>query len=70
VDQESTTGFEPNNQILAAAVDGRDTLAFELRRHRGRLEWTHEAGVGDLDRLEASADQVRLECETDRLDLG
>ena len=70
VNQESATGFESNNQILTTTLDRRDALAFELGRHRGWLVRTHEPCVADLDALEASADEMRLERETDRLDLG
>jgi hypothetical protein len=70
VNQENTTGFEPNNQILAATIERRDALPFELGGDGRRLERTHESGVVDLDTLEATADEVRLERETDRLDLG
>src|SRR6185503_12273627 len=69
VDQENPTGFEPNNQILAAAFQRCDTLAFELCSDGDRLEGTDEPRVVDVDLLEAPADDMRLECETDRLDL-
>src|SRR5206468_5903314 len=70
VDQENATGFESDNQILAAALQRSDPLALELRGDRERLERPDEPRVVDLDALERAADDVRLECETDRLDLG
>jgi hypothetical protein len=69
VDQENPPGFEPNNQILAAAVERRDALPLELRRHRERLERADEPRVVDLHPLERATDDVRFERETDRLDL-
>jgi hypothetical protein len=70
VNQESPTGLEPNNQILAATLEGFDAFTFELGGDRGRLERPDEARIIDLDALEPTADQVRLERETNRLDLG
>jgi hypothetical protein len=70
VDQETSTGFEPNNQILASALERTDSLTFELRRDRLRLERTHEPRIPDLDFVEPPADDKWLECETNRLDLG
>ena len=70
VDQENATGFEANNQILAATLDGRDPFALELGGDGDRLERTDEARIGDLDSIEPPPDQLRLECEADRLDLG
>src|SRR6476659_839126 len=69
VDQENTTALEPNNQILAAALDGRDVLPFELGRHLGGLVRTHEARVVDPHPLEAAADERGLELPADALDL-
>jgi hypothetical protein len=69
VNQESATRLEPDNQILAAALQCGNALAFELRRDGERLEWAHEPWVGDVDLFERAADDVRLERETDRLDL-
>ena len=48
VNQERPTRFEPHNQILAAAIDGRDPLAFELARDLDRIERARQARVGDL----------------------
>jgi hypothetical protein len=69
VNQENTTRLEPNNQILATALQGGDAFAFELGRDCERFERADEPRVGDLDALEGAADDVRLECEPDRLDL-
>ena len=70
VDQQNAAGLEPNDQVLATALESGDALALQLRRDRNRLERAHESGVVDLDVLERSADDVRDERETDRLDLG
>jgi hypothetical protein len=70
VDQESATGVEPNNQILAATLQRGNALAFELGGHRTRLEGADETRIVNLDSLERAANEVRLEREPDRLDLG
>src|SRR5829696_6644762 len=46
VDQEHTTGFEPNNQILAAPLEGCDGLSLELCRDLAghvRRDWRNVA---------------------------
>jgi hypothetical protein len=70
VNEKSPTGLEPNNQILAATLEGFDPFAFEFGGDRNRLERTDKARIIDLDSLEPTADEVRLERETNRLDLG
>ena len=70
VDQKSTTGLEPNNQILAATLERRDPFPFELGGDGRCLERTHEPRVLNVDVLEAAAHEMRLEREPDRLDLG
>src|SRR2546422_6114415 len=70
VNQENTPALEPNNQILAATLERRDLLAGELGRHLGRILWARQARVGDVDVLEATADEYRRETASDRLDLG
>src|SRR5437763_12938445 len=69
VDQENSTALESNNEILAAPLDGRHALPFELGRHLGRVVRTDEAGVVDGDALEASTYESRLELPADALDL-
>src|SRR2546423_5914892 len=69
VDQEKQTALEPNNQIFAAPLDRGDPLAFKLGRDFRGLEWTRQARVGDLDRLEATPDELRLESCPNGLDL-
>src|SRR6266508_4420467 len=69
VNQKSATGFESHNEILAAALQRDDQLTFELRRDRIRLKRADEPRIADLDVLQTAADQVRLERETNRLDL-
>jgi hypothetical protein len=68
VNQEKATAFEPNNEILAAAIDGHDTLAFELGRYLCRVIRTDKTRVVDGDALEAAADEPRLELPPDALD--
>ena len=70
VNQENATGFEPNNQILAAAIERCDPFSLEFGGHSGGVERPSEARVVDLDALEAAADELRLEPCPDRLDLG
>src|SRR5436190_13174162 len=69
VDQENTTALEPNNQILAAALDRRDVFPFELGRHLGGLVRAHEARVVDAHPLEAPADERGLELPANTFDL-
>jgi hypothetical protein len=70
VNQENTTAFEPNNQILAAAIERCDSLSFQLGGHFGGVVGPRETRVEDLDALEAAADQLGLEPCPDGLDLG
>ena len=70
VNQESATSFEPNNQILAAAMERCDPLSLELGGHSGGVERPGETRIEDLDALEPAAQELRLEPQTDRLDLG
>jgi len=70
VNQESPTRLEPNNQILAAPVDGDDALALEVSSDLNGIERSCQAAVGDLDPLEAPAFEERSETPADGLDLG
>jgi hypothetical protein len=70
VHQESQAGFEPNNQILAATIDGGDALSFELDRDLSRLDRTREPRVADVDARERPADEAGSEAEANGLDLG
>ena len=69
VNQESSTGFEPNNQILAATLECGNAFPFELGCDGRRLERTDEPRIANVDLLQPPADEVRLECETNRLHL-
>jgi hypothetical protein len=69
VDQERTTRLEPNNQILAAAIDLGDALALELAGDLERVVRPREARIRDLDVLEAPALQRGREPAADGLDL-
>ena len=70
VNQESSTGLEPKNQILAPSLERLHPLALELGADGDRLERAHETGVVDLDALEPPTDDVRLERATDRFHFG
>src|SRR5438874_7499941 len=70
VNQESATRLEPDNQILASTLDGADAFALEFGGDSLRLERPYEPRIVDLDAVESPPDQVWLEHETDRLDLG
>ena len=70
VDQEYTTGTEPQNQILAAPLHGVDDLALELCGDLSRLDGAGDARIEDLDSLEPSSHEHRLEVSANRLDLG
>jgi hypothetical protein len=68
VHQESPTSLEPNNQILAAAIDGRDALALQLGCDLNPVEWARQPRIEDLDALKGAAHEHRLEPATDGLD--
>jgi len=70
VNQEHAIGFEPDNQILAAPLDGRNGLSLQLRRDLAWLDWPRHAMIEDLDTLEPPADEDGLEANSNRLDLG
>ena len=70
VNQENATSFEPDNYILATALERGDPLSHELGGNLGRIVGPRQAGVCDLDVDEPSPDQLRLELGPDRLDLG
>ena len=70
VNQENATAFEPDNQILAAAIERGDPLALELGGHSGGIGGPGEAWVEDPDVLETAADELGLESCPDGLDLG
>jgi hypothetical protein len=70
VNQESPIRFEPKNQILATAHDGRDSLALELSCHVRGVQRAREACIGDLDPLEPSPFEDGCEARAYALDLG
>src|SRR4051794_18134656 len=70
MNQQHTAGLETDDQVLPAPLERRDALALELGRDRHRLERADEPRIADLDALERPPDDVRLEREADRLDLG
>jgi hypothetical protein len=70
VDQQNSTGIESDNQILASAIDGGDSLPFQLDGHTGGVERAGETRIEDIDALQAPAHECRLESCADGLDLG
>ena len=60
VDQKNPTRIEPNNQILASAINGGDSLTFQLDGHTGGVERPGESRIEDLDTLEPAPDEERL----------
>ncbi len=70
VNQQSTTAFESDNQILAATFQGRHPLAFELGGDRVGLVGPHEPRIADLDTLEHPPLERGHESAAYRLDLG
>ena len=69
VNQESAAGFESDNYIFPATVDGLDPLADQLRGDFDRVLGTRQAWVEDLDSVEAATDEHGLEPTADGLDL-
>jgi len=51
--EEHTSRLEPNNQILAATLDGLHAFTFQARCDGLWIERARQARVGDLDVLEA-----------------
>src|SRR5438046_9429286 len=70
VNQENQTALKPNNQILAAPVNRRDSLARQLRSHLCGIDGARKPGVEDLDIVEPATDQPRFEARPYRLDFG
>jgi len=70
VNQQRTTRFEPDNQVLAATVERADTLPGQLGGDFERVVWTREPRVEDLDAFETAAYERWLEPAADGLDLG
>ena len=70
VDQENATGFEPKNQILAAAIKCGDPLSLKLGGHSGGVERAGKARIEDLDALQTAPDEQRLQACADGLYLG
>jgi hypothetical protein len=70
VNQENATAFEPNNYILATAIESHHAFAFELRRGLGGVKRPGQTRIGDLDAFEPAAQQERFEAPSDGLDLG
>lgn len=69
VNQESPTSLEPDNQVLATAIDGRDAFALQLGRDLDAVERARQSRIGNLDARERAAHEHRLEPATDGLDL-
>jgi hypothetical protein len=69
VNQERPTGFESDNYILPATVDGLDALTHQLCGDLDRVLGARQAWVEDLDPVEAATDEHGLEPAADGLDL-
>jgi hypothetical protein len=70
VNQENATSFEPDNYILASALERRDPLSHELGSDLVWIVRPRQAGVCDRDVDEPAPDQLWLELHPNRLDLG
>jgi hypothetical protein len=70
VNQQSSSRLEPNNQILATAIDGEHAFALELSGGLERVVWSRQPRICDLDALEATALEERRKPAADGLDLG
>src|ERR1700730_9033549 len=70
VDQQGTPTHEPDDQILATTLQGRDTLALEFGGTLQRLARPYEPRVVDPHLLERATDEPGLEPGADGLDLG
>lgn len=70
VNKESSPALEPDNQILAATIDRRNALAFDLGRHEIRGERTHKPRIGDRRSPDAGAVEDRRDLPAHGLDLG
>ena len=70
MNQKSPSRLEPNNEILAAPVDGDDPLPFELPSDLRGIERTREPRVHDLDPLEPPPLEGGNQSAPDALDLG
>ncbi len=70
VNQESATRFEPNNQILAPALDRRRRAHRELAVRRSRVERPDRRGSRDLDVGRSARPRARARAGADGLDLG
>ena len=70
VNQERPTRFEPNNQILATAVDNGHPLTLEFPRDLDRVERARQASVGDLHLDKIAPFEHGHEPAANGLDLG
>src|SRR5437899_102480 len=61
VNQQSPSRLEPNNQILATAIDECDPLALELPSDCDRVERARQAGIRELADERPDARPVLLE---------
>jgi hypothetical protein len=70
VDEQDKAALEADDEILAATLDRRDALAFELGGNRCGLMRADEARIENLDALEAASGKHGREVRANRLDLG
>ena len=70
MNEESPSRLEANHQILAAPVDGYDSLALELPSDLAGIERTRESSIRDLDALESPPLEDGDESAPDAFNLG
>ena len=70
VDEEHATRFEPDDQVLAAALDAVDALADELAGDDRRCEGAHETRIVDRCVNDPRAFEHRRDAGANGLDLG
>ena len=70
VDQQHTTGFESNNQILAASLEGRDGLLPPAPPRPRVAQRPGHARIEDLDHAEPLTDEEGFMASANSLDLG
>ena len=68
--EQDATAFEPYDDVLATALDARDTVARQHRGHDRRVVRPRQPWIIDLDAREPPAFQSRRETSALGLDLG
>ena len=70
VDDERESALEADDEVLAAPLDGRDTLSGQLRLHLGGIQRHRQPVVVDAHARDRAPEQARLEPSPVRLHLG